>query len=52
MSEIQDMQSEHIEKLKKEIKLMDHALMQIAALPTVGGALAREWIENIRKEIK
>ncbi len=43
-------QSERIEKLKFENKLMDEALMQIAALPTQGGALARQLIKDIQEQ--
>ena len=39
-----------IKKLELENRLMDEALMQIAALPTQGGALARQLIEDIRKQ--
>ena len=51
MSEIKDMQFEYIEKLKREIALMDDALMQIAALPTIGGGIARDLIEEIRQKL-
>jgi len=40
-----------IKKLELENRLMDEALMQIAALPTQGGALARQLIKDIRKQI-
>ncbi len=40
-----------IGKLVLENRLMDEALMQIAALPTQGGALASQLIEDIRKQI-
>ena len=39
-------------KLKKEVKLMDAALMDIASLPTVGGAMVRESIKKIREELE
>jgi len=39
-----------IKELELENRLMDEALMQIAALPTQGGALARQLIEDIRKQ--
>ena len=37
-------------ELKRQIKLMDAALMDIASLPTVEGRIAREHIKRIRKE--
>ena len=38
-------------ELKRQIKLMDEALMDIASLPTVGGAMAREAIRKIREDL-
>jgi len=38
-------------ELELENRLMDEALMQLAALPTQGGALARQLIKGIRKQI-
>ena len=40
-----------IEELNRQIKLMDDALMDIASLPTVGGAIARKAIRRIREEL-
>ena len=40
-----------ISELQKQNKLIDEALMRIAALPTVGGAMARESIKKIREEL-
>lgn len=40
-----------IEELKREIKLMDAALMDIASLPTIEGYIARKHIRRIRKEL-
>jgi hypothetical protein len=42
---------DEIDYLKRAIKLMDMALIEIASLPTTGGALARESIKKIREEL-
>ena len=42
---------EEIEKLKTENGLMDMALMKVAALPTMGGELARKLIKEIRVKL-
>ncbi|RLC32372.1 MAG: hypothetical protein DRH37_00760 [Deltaproteobacteria bacterium] len=39
-----------IKKLEFENRLMDEALMQIAALPTQGGALTRQLIKDIQEQ--